>query len=201
MEVMVGFILPDHWQFRGKQRQLLAFTLDHMWCSRYSTSWITVFFLLFSCKICIILYYITTHRYSYFGQPFALHIMDLPLKCEYQQCHNMSKTNASIPVFWLTFKLVSPLSCSYLLFVKRECFCSSLPKKKEDEAVNSSKGKLPMGADKVKKTNVTKKKRHTWSLQLSCVTHCIEKAVWHSLSMCWEVMDRTWPPPAPIAPC
>lgn len=73
-----------------------------LWCSRYSTSWITVFYHLFSCKICIILYYITTHRYSCFGQPFALHIMDLPLKCEYQQCHNMSKTNASIPVFWLT---------------------------------------------------------------------------------------------------
>lgn len=71
---------------------------------------------------------------------------------------------------WL--KLVSPLSCSYLLFVKRECFCSCLPKKrKKDEAINSSKGKLPMGADKVKKTDVTKKKKtHLEPAAVPCYT-------------------------------
>lgn len=163
--------------------------------------------------IYVILYYITTHRYSYFGQPFALiwWICLWNVK-EDQQCHNMSapryptsKMNACISLFSGWLQLLSPLSCSYLLFVKRECFCSCHPWHKPvrwSSIVSTLQKKNYLWAlIRWKKQMLSHKCAHTWSRQLSCVIHFIERAVWHSVSMCWEVMDRTWPPPAPIALC
>lgn len=48
------------------------------------------------------------------------------------------------------------------------------------EAISSSKEKLPMGSDKVKKKMLWQRTAHAWSRQLSRVMHCIERAVSHS---------------------
>lgn len=58
--------------------------------------------------------------------------------------------------------------------------------KKKNAMMAKSRGKLTMGVDKLKTT--CHKNLRTQ----------LPRAAWLPLSMCWELMDRTWPPLPPI---